>query len=73
MIWRWPVFLVATIVCTGLIGLCRVRTNRSYIEDFGPDADYRATIKARPSTFLLGTFVAGAIYATVITTIAGLY
>ena len=73
MTWRWPVFLVATIVCSGLIALYRVRTNRSYIDDFGPDADYRAAIRTRPSTVIVGTLVAGAIYATIFTTIAGFY
>lgn len=65
--WHWWLFVVALIVCTIISQFSRGAMNRANVAKYGPGADYRSD----PSGAIVGSIVAGAIYAAIITFIAG--
>ncbi|MCA6104741.1 hypothetical protein [Bradyrhizobium australafricanum] len=67
MNWSWGVFFIALVVCTILSQLARGAMNGVNVAKHGPRADY----KAEPGMAILGSIVAGAVYATIITAVAG--
>lgn len=71
--WHWTLFVTAIALCAGFIAYLRVEANDSYIEDFGPEADYKFGLQAWPGLYAIGIFVSGTFYALVITAIAGLF
>jgi hypothetical protein len=67
MNWSWGVFLVTLVVCTILSQYARGAMNSANVARHGPEADYRS----QPGMAILGSIVAGAVYAAIITAVAG--
>lgn len=65
--WSWWLFAVATVICTIISQFSRGMMNMQNIARHGPEADYRA----KPGMAIFGSIVAGAVYAAVVTAIAG--
>jgi hypothetical protein len=61
--WNWWVFVPALIICTIIVQIARGATNRANIARFGPKADYAA----EPAAAIIGSIIAGAIIAALIT------
>ena len=69
MSWSWGVFVAALIGCTILVMWSRGAMNASNVAKYGQKADYYSN----PGSAFAGSMMAGAILATVITAIVGLF
>lgn len=67
MNWSWGVFIVSLIVCTIIVMFSRGAMNSTNIAKYGSRGDYRS----EPGAAIMGSIVAGAIYAAIVTVIAG--
>ena len=65
--WNWWVFVIALGVCTILVMLSRGAMNPVNVMKHGPRADYNA----EPGAAIAGSILAGAVYAAIVTAIAG--
>jgi hypothetical protein len=69
--WHWWLFLAAMIPCYILIGFARGAQNESNVRKYGSRADYKAAFRTEPAAIMGGTILAGAVYAAIVTAIAG--
>jgi hypothetical protein len=65
--WHWWVFIVALIPCVIVVQFFRGAMNSANVVKYGRKADYRAD----PAGAFVGSILAGAVYAAIITAIAG--
>lgn len=65
--WNWIVFIVATIICSILVMYARGSLNGILVAKHGPKAHYAA----EPGAAIAGSILAGAVYAAIVTVIAG--
>jgi hypothetical protein len=70
--WHWSIFFPGAAFFTALIVAIRVITNSDFVRDFGLWADCKTALAARPTTFVIGTVSAAAIYAFACTVVFGL-
>jgi hypothetical protein len=47
--------------------------NTGNVDNFGPRADLRLALETEPVALIMGTLTAGAVYAAIITVIAGFF
>jgi hypothetical protein len=66
--WHWWFIIATLIVCMVAVHFARGATNAAKIAKYGPKADYHAD----PAPAFAGTITAAAIYAVIITGIAGI-
>jgi hypothetical protein len=64
---HWWVFVVAIIPCTVTVMFSRGAMNSANVARYGPRADWRA----EPGGAIAGSVAAGAVYAAIITAVAG--
>lgn len=65
--WHWWLFVVALVVCTIIVMFSRGAMNSVNVMKHGPRADYRS----EPGAAIAGSILAGAVYAVVVTAVAG--
>ena len=65
--WHWWLFLIALVACTILVQFARGALNAHNVAKYGLRAEY----KADPLRAILGSVIAGGIYAAILTAIAG--
>ena len=66
--WRWWLFLVLLVGCTIFSMFSRGAMNAANVAKHGPEANWRSN----PSGAFVGSALAGATYAAIITAVAGL-
>jgi len=65
--WHWGLFVVALVVCTIIVMFARGAMNSANVMKYGPRAHYGA----EPGAAIAGSIVAGAVYAVIVTGLAG--
>jgi RsiW-degrading membrane proteinase PrsW (M82 family) len=69
--WHWWLFLAAIIPSYCFVAFCRGATNQANVERFGPGADYEFAFRTQPVSIMVGTLIAGAIFAAAMTGLSG--
>jgi hypothetical protein len=65
--WHWWIFIVAIVACSIMVMFSRGAMNSVNIVKYGPRADWHA----EPGFAIVGSILAGAVYAAIITAVAG--
>ncbi|MGX1325439.1 RsiW-degrading membrane proteinase PrsW (M82 family) [Bradyrhizobium liaoningense] len=69
MSWSWAVFFVSLVVCSVVVMFARGAMNSSNVAQYGARGDYRS----EPGAAIVGSILAGAVFAAIITVIIGAF
>lgn len=69
MSWSWGVFFVSLVVCTIVVMVSRGAMNSSNVAQYGSRGDFRS----EPGAAIVGSIVAGAVFAAIITAVIGVF
>ena len=67
--WHWWLFIVAIVPCTLMVMYSRWAMNPVNVARHGPRAEWGA----EPAAGITGSILAGAVYAAIITAVAGFF
>ena len=67
--WSWGVFFVSLIICSFVVMFARGAMNSSNVAQYGARGDFRS----EPGAAIVGSIIAGAVFAAVVTAIIGVF